>query len=146
MKEKGTATERNTLLIIDDDVEWTDLLTVFFSQKYRVHVANSAQDAIDAFGDVLPSVIILDLVMPSIDGFGLMQRLNAMTTSRIPTVLTTGWDNADVQACAASVGCAAVLAKPVSLPELDRVVRSLVDGSPVQEAVGETPLFDHEPL
>jgi len=139
VKEKETVDGRNKLLIIDDDVEWTDLLSVFFSEKYKVKIANSAQDAIDAVGVEWPSVIILDLVMPSIDGFGLMQRLNAMSTSRIPTVLTTGWDSVDVQACAASIGCAAVLAKPVSLPELERVVQSLVDGGSAGHQAGLRP-------
>jgi len=121
-----SALTRGKLLIIDDDVEWTELLRVFFGGKYDVRVANSAEDGIAIVSTEPPAVIIADLVMPSVDGFGLMQRLNSMLEIPIPVVMTTGWDSADVQKCAAEMGCAAVLAKPVSLPDLEDLVRSLM--------------------
>lgn len=121
--------ERKILLIIDDDVEWTDLLQIFFANKYDVHIAHSAIDAIEFIKDTRPSAMILDLVMPSVDGFGLMQRLSTMSNAEIPTVLTTGWVTADVASLAASIGCAAVLGKPVSLSELDGIVSGLMDGT-----------------
>src|SRR5713226_8136836 len=130
--EDGANTiKRKTLLVIDDDVEWTDLLRIFFSRKYNVCVSNRADEAIEAIRSELPSVIILDLIMPSVDGFGLMHRMNEMSLGEVPTVLTTGWGNPDVEQCAAAVGCAAVLTKPVSLVELDATVSSLMSGSGV---------------
>jgi len=129
VEEQPYRVDGKTLLIIDDDVEWTDLLRVFFSDKYQVLVANRADEAIDIIRQESPKAIILDLIMPSVDGFGLMHRMNEMSLGGVPTVLTTGWDSADVQECAALVGCSAVLAKPVSLVELEAVVSSLMDGA-----------------
>jgi DNA-binding response OmpR family regulator len=126
---KNEAHGKRTLLIIDDDVEWTDVLRIFFSEKYNVCIANFADDAIEVIRSESPEVIILDLVMPSVDGFGLMHRLREMSLGEVPTVLTTGWGNPDVEQCAADVGCAAVLSKPVSLLELDAVVTSLMRGA-----------------
>lgn len=140
MTDSGT--KQSTLLIIDDDVEWTELLRIFFSGKYNVLIANSALDAIDAIAINSPTLIILDLVMPSIDGFGLMQRLNSGSPTRIPTVLTTGWGSADIESCAAAIGCAAVLAKPVSLPKLDEVVQSLIAQARAQGPVASEPPTD----
>ena len=117
-----------TLLIVDDDEEWTDLLRVFFSRKYEVYIANSANEAIESIQTKPPRAIILDLVMPSVDGFGFMHRVGEMDLGEVPTVLITGWDSAAVAECAASVGCAAVLSKPISLDVLDRVVAGLMDG------------------
>lgn len=126
--ENGVDTVKpKTLLIIDDDVEWTDLLRVFFSRKYEVSIANSANEAIEAIQAKPPRAIILDLVMPSVDGFGFMHRVSEMALGEVPTVLITGWDNAAVEECAASVGCAAVLSKPISLDELDQVIAGLMD-------------------
>lgn len=122
------AVKTRTLLIIDDDVEWTDLLRVFFSEKYEVLIANSADEAIEAIRTKRPRAIILDLVMPSVDGFGFMHRVGEMALGEVPTVLITGWDSAAVAECAVSVGCAAVLSKPISLDELDQVVSGLMDG------------------
>jgi DNA-binding response OmpR family regulator len=129
VKDRGVTTNKRTLLVIDDDVDWTDLLRIFFSNKYAVRVANHAEQAIEMILRESPQVIILDLVLPAIDGFGLMYRLREMSLTEVPTVLTTGWGSLDVKECAEAVGCVAVLSKPVSLSELDAVVSSLMDGS-----------------
>lgn len=129
MEDGAKITIKKTLLVVDDDVEWTDLLRIFFSDKYAVSVANHADQAIEEIRREAPQVIILDLVMPSVDGFGLMHRMREIIPKGIPTVLTTGWGGADVKECAESVGCVAVLSKPVSLPELETLVSSLMDGS-----------------
>lgn len=137
--ENRSNIERKILLIIDDDVEWTDLLRIFFVNKYDVHIAHSAIDAIEFIKGTQPSAMILDLVMPSVDGFGLMQRLSTMSNAEIPTVLTTGWVTADVASLAASIGCSAVLGKPVSLSELDGIVSGLMDGTPKKQRKSEDP-------
>lgn len=129
MEDGAKTTTKKILLVVDDDVEWTDLLRVFFANKYAVCVANHAEQAIEAILREAPQVIILDLIMPSIDGFGLMHRMREMSLDEVPTVLTTGWGGLDVKECAEAVGCAAVLTKPVSLPELDALVSSLMERS-----------------
>jgi len=117
---------RASLLIIDDDKDWTDLLKLYFLEKYEVQVANSSCDAMEIIRAQRPCVIIVDLVMPKIDGFGIIHRLNDSTENRIPTILLTGWNTLEVEECAASVGCDAVLSKPIELNALDEVVSSLM--------------------
>lgn len=125
---------QHTLIIIDDDAEWTELLKTFFLDKYRVRVANLASDAIDLVRKERPRVIIVDLVMPSMDGFGIIHRLRASSQEQIPTILLTGWKTQEVEECAATMGCAAVLAKPVSLVALDELVSSLMSRATVATA------------
>ncbi|MFY9558439.1 MAG: response regulator [Blastocatellia bacterium] len=122
----GDPTQSNVILVIDDDVEWTDLLRIFFSEKYDVRIANHADDAIDTIQRDRPKLIVLDLVMPSVDGFGFMRRLNEMSIAATPTVLLTGWDSVEIRECATAVGCAAVLSKPVSLEKLDEVISAII--------------------
>ncbi|MFY9554234.1 MAG: response regulator [Blastocatellia bacterium] len=120
---KIDSSDRHTLLIIDDNREWTDLLSTFFSEKYDVRVSNSSANAVQMAIKAPPNVMILDLVMPSLDGFGVIRRLKDNLTN-VPTVLLTGWENADIQECAQSIGCAAVLSKSASLVELEDAVSS----------------------
>lgn len=134
MEGRADQNKRQTLLVIDDDVEWTELLKVFFAQKYQVSVANSADAAIDAVRSTSPHAIILDLIMPSVDGFGFMHRINELSVDKVPTVLVTGWDRRAIAECAELMGCAAVLSKPISLGDLDEVVTALMDGK-----LGKTP-------
>lgn len=129
MEDGARKQNKKTLLVVDDDVEWTELLRLFFSNKYDVSVANHADQAMDTIVRQSPHVMILDLVMPAVDGFGLMQRMRDVLLINVPTVLTTGWGSLDVKDCAESLGCVAVLSKPVSLLELDVLVSSLMDGT-----------------
>ena len=126
----GTA-NRPSLLIVDDDKEWTDLLRFYFLEKYEVLVVNSACEVMETVRTHQPSVIIVDLIMPTIDGFGIIRRLNDSSQTRIPTILLTGWNTAEVEECAASVGCAAVLSKPVELAALDEKVSFLMSQKPL---------------
>ncbi|HXG95193.1 MAG TPA: response regulator [Blastocatellia bacterium] len=125
---------RRTLLIIDDDEEWTEVAKLFFRDKYDVEVANSACDAMEMVSRGRPSAIIVDLVMPTVDGFGVIHRLNDSGNSRIPTILVTGWKTAEVEECAVAVGCAAVLAKPVDLTALDAIVASVISSAAASPA------------
>jgi putative two-component system response regulator len=115
-----------TILIVDDNPEWTDMLSAYFSTKYRVNVANDATNAVQSALDEPPVAIIVDLTMPRIDGFGVIRRLKDTSLGKVPTVLFTGWNPAEVADCAESVGCSAVLSKSVSLAELDEAVSSAV--------------------
>lgn len=122
MSQLTTEDDQRTLLIIDDNPEWTDLLRAYFSEKYRVQVANSSKHAIELALQEPPSVIIVDLVMPCVDGFGVIERLRDTPAGDVPMVMCTGWDTAEVAECAQSVGCAALLSKSAPLTELEEAV------------------------
>jgi two-component system response regulator (stage 0 sporulation protein A) len=124
---QSEARVKHTILIVDDDADWTHLLKLFFLEKYEVQVVNSAHDAIELACSMRPSLIIVDLVMPSMDGFGMLHRLNDSTQTKIPTILLTGWNTAEVEECASAFGCAAVLGKPVDLFVLDQMVANVLD-------------------
>lgn len=126
--------ERQKLLIVDDDCNWTDALRLFFRDKYDVVVVNSAAEALDQIRCDEPDALIVDLVMPTMDGFGLMRRLSD-DDAHVPTILLTGWKTAEVEQCAASFGCAAVLAKPVEPDELERVVSAIVNSKRTRFAI-----------
>jgi CheY-like chemotaxis protein len=123
-----------TLLVVDDDAEWTELLKFYFLDKYEVQAVNVAGDAIETISRVQPDLIIVDLVMPSMDGFGIIHRIKNSNNGKIPIILVTGWNTQEVEECAASVGCAAVFGKPVSLPHLAEAVSSLVGAPAVVSA------------
>jgi two-component system response regulator (stage 0 sporulation protein A) len=131
------AAGRQKLLIVDDDRNWTEALRLFFRDKYHVVVVNSAADALDKIRGDQPDAVIVDLVMPTMDGFGLMRRLNDGAVASVPIILLTGWKTAEVEQCAASFGCAAVLAKPVEPDLLEKVVAAVV-GSKVTRVVSVT--------
>ena len=128
------AADRQRLLIVDDDRNWTDALRLFFLDKYNVEVVNSAADALEQIRLNEPDAIIVDLVMPTMDGFGLMRRLSD-GDAHIPIILLTGWKTAEVEQCAATFGCAAVLGKPVEPQVLEEAVSAIISGKKARLAV-----------
>jgi CheY-like chemotaxis protein len=126
--------DQRTLLIIDDDEDWTELLRNFFLDKYNVEVANLSSEAVEMACKRQPSLIIVDLVMPQVDGFGILRRLSDASQSHIPTILLTGWKSTEVEECAESFGCVAVLAKPISLYLLDQIVSSALSNQSLVKA------------
>ncbi|MFL6275702.1 MAG: response regulator [Blastocatellia bacterium] len=122
---------RQKLLIVDDDSYWAEALRLFLCDKYDVEVVNSAVEALDKIQSDMPDAVIVDLVMPVMDGFGLMRRLSDGAGAPVPMILLTGWKTAEVEQCAASFGCAAVLGKPVEPGILEEVVAAVVQHQPL---------------
>ena len=105
---------------------------------HTVHVAGGGQEALDCLefesrGDStapagMPALILLDLKMPSVDGFEVLQRLRASERlRRIPVVvLTSSRDEADRDRCC-DEGANSYVVKPISHDEFVRVVGSVLE-------------------
>ena len=66
----------NKLLIIDDDIKLTDLLTEFFSHhNFDVNILNDPTDFMDKMDKINPNLIILDITLPGSDGFQILRKI-----------------------------------------------------------------------
>ena len=72
-----------TILIVDDTPENLSVLGELLQPTYRVRAANSGKRAIQiAMADPTPDLILLDVMMPEMDGFEVLQELKASGTTR----------------------------------------------------------------
>lgn len=109
-----------TILVVDDDedirVAMSDTLE---AEGYRVQLAEDGRDALAKLraSTELPSLILLDLMMPNLDGAGFcVEQRGDPVLSRIPVVLVSA--DVQVKRKAAELGVASSLAKPVRIAEL----------------------------
>ena len=118
------------VLIVDDDAGFRELLrTTFEVVALEVHEAESAAAANTVLEDSRPDVVVLDLLMPGIDGLAFCGRLKADPTTRdIAVVVLTGADESTA-ALAAEAGADVMLRKPFSPLELLATVERLVEGA-----------------
>jgi DNA-binding response OmpR family regulator len=67
------------ILIVDDDSFLLDMYAMRFSQEqFDVHTANSADKTLELLrGGLVPDIMLLDVVMPAVDGFELLEKINA---------------------------------------------------------------------
>ena len=111
--------------IVDDDDAVRDSLDAYLTLKgMKVAVFGSAQELL-GHGDVSPNIWILDVNMPSIDGFTLLQMLRERGHDE-PAVLITGLGDPNIKARADRAGVAAFFDKPIDPPILFTVLSRLL--------------------
>jgi CheY-like chemotaxis protein len=122
------------LLIVEDDPDILKLLETALTYKgYRVRTAQNGSEALDAIRGKHPALVIADIMMPKLDGFGLVHRMRINPETReIPVVFITATYVApeDVE-FALNLGGTQFFQKPIDLPGfLDTIAELLAEGLP----------------
>lgn len=116
------------VLVVDDDPsarETTELLLM--PEGYEIHFAVSGPDALSQLAQRQPDVILLDVMMPGMDGYEVCRRLKAAAAWRhIPVILVTALDTKENLAIGLEAGADDFVSKPVNKLELRARVRSML--------------------
>jgi CheY-like chemotaxis protein len=116
------------VLVADDDARNRKLLeTLLNSDGYQVAGVNSGQAALAAVAAEKPDLVLLDLMMPGMDGFEVLRRLKASNHSQdIPVVMVTALDDSGSRARMDAAGAAGLLVKPVDRWKLKETLEKLL--------------------
>ena len=125
---RSVATARPTVMIVDDEARNCKLLKgMLAGENYRIHTFRDGRDALQSMESVAPDIILLDIMMPGIDGFEVCRRLKQdETTQAIPVVMVTALTDDNCQSVAVEAGADDFLNKPVCPDELRIRVKSLL--------------------
>ena len=115
-----------TVLTIDDDTAITELLAMLLrTHGYEVKTVNSGEEGVDAIKKYNPHVVILDLMMPGLDGWQVCKIVREF--SNVPIVILSALDDPAMIASALDAGADDYLVKPVSssvlVAHLNRLIR-----------------------
>jgi putative two-component system response regulator len=115
------------VLVVDDEVPQQQLLSsVLERDGYSVTVAVDGWAALRAISDSSPDVVILDVMLPDLNGFEICRRVRADTRTRLtPIILITGSDAGTERVEGLNAGADDILGKPIAIPELMARVGSL---------------------
>lgn len=110
--------EKATVLIVDDTPDNLALMSGLLKDKYRVKVANSGDKALRiAQSSPPPDLILLDIMMPGMDGYEVCERLKSAPTTRdIPIIFLTAKSQIEDEQRGLEVGAADYITKPISPP------------------------------
>jgi CheY-like chemotaxis protein len=130
MSESAKQADQYTILIVDDEAIARDILEGYLAPEgYNLVYANSGFQALEQLGqsETLPDLILLDVMMPHMDGFEVCQRITANRRwQHIPIILITGfWDKEQVQRGLEAGGTEFIL-KPINGVELRIRVRAML--------------------
>jgi CheY-like chemotaxis protein len=116
---------RATVLVIDDDPSVRDLAgRALVHQGYAVHTAASGVEGLALARQLRPDVITLDVLMPGMDGWTVLQQLKAdAELAPIPVVMMSMLDETDL---AQSLGAAASVSKPVGSQKLNDLLAGII--------------------
>lgn len=108
------------LLVVEDDVDIANMLKIYFSGlQFDVDVAHRGSDALEKTRQVLPHLIVLDIMLPDIDGYEVCRNLRTNTrTSHIPVIFLTQKDERSDRLQGLELGADDYITKPFDIEEL----------------------------
>jgi len=120
--------QQGTVLVIDDQPDNRNAVVEALAPLgYSVLQAEDGESGLRVAAEASPDVILLDVVMPGLDGFEVCRRLKENSDTRLlPVVFLTGLDTREARLRALEVGATDFLSKPFDLVELEVRVRNLV--------------------
>jgi two-component system sensor histidine kinase/response regulator len=126
---------RPVLLVVDDDVASIDLMLEAFGGEYEVLFASESLMALEMAANELPDMILLDVMMPEIDGYEICRRLKAQhRTSNIPVIFITSLGNVANEIEGLKVGALDYVTKPVHRASVRARVQNHVQAKLAQDA------------
>lgn len=120
MQENGMSKIR--VLIADDNREYVEVLCSYMKQEQRIEVVGCAYDGLEAINLVRitdPDVLVLDMVMPNLDGIGVLERLQNLRLKKMPKVLVVSAVlNDSIAAKSIAYGAEYFMLKPINFDVL----------------------------
>jgi putative two-component system response regulator len=118
-----------TILVVDDTPSNLSLISGLLRDHYTVKAVNHGAKALKIASDDPPDLILLDILMPDMDGYEVCRRLKANPqTSRIPVIFLTSKSDVESEQLGMSLGAVDYVTRPISPPILlSRVKAHLVD-------------------
>jgi DNA-binding response OmpR family regulator len=122
------------LLIVEDDIDIANMLQIYFSsQNYLVDVAMRGSVALEKTRSNLPHLIILDIMLPDIDGFEVCRILRSnIRTSHVPIIFLTQKDERNDKLAGLELGADDYITKPFDIEELKLRVQRAIQRSEQQ--------------
>src|SRR5436305_14868655 len=120
--------ERDVVLAVDDNEQNLQLLEEYLWQwGYEVVVARDGREALALYPQTNPSIIVLDVMMPNMDGYEACARIKGEAAGRmLPILMLTALTDTDDKIKALECGADDFLNKPINKDELRTRVRSLI--------------------
>jgi len=116
------------ILIVEDDVDISNMLRIYFSgQGYDVDAALSGSEALDKTRQGLPHLIVLDIMLPGMNGYDVCRTLRTQTrTSHIPVIFLTQKDERSDKLQGLELGADDYITKPFDIEELKLRVQNAI--------------------
>ncbi|MEE4191572.1 MAG: response regulator [Halieaceae bacterium] len=112
------------VLVVDDDRGLLSIIKGILSKDYDVTLASSGPEALEALADGGADLVLLDIMMPGMDGLEVCRKIKAdAATADLPVIFLTGMEDEDAEEDALDAGAADFISKPIRPRILESRVR-----------------------
>jgi signal transduction histidine kinase len=119
--------EKNSILIVDDDKNNLDTLSIILSSEYKIYTAEEGISAVGIANNRLPDVIILDILMTGMSGYDVLTELKRSAKTRsIPVIILTGLDSDEDEEKGLTLDAADFIQKPLNARIIKLRVRNQI--------------------
>jgi DNA-binding response OmpR family regulator len=119
--------EEGDILVVDDEASVVEVVALYLRRDgFQVRVARDGREAMAALQAQLPSLVVLDVMLPELDGLEIMRRLRADPTSDIPVILLTARSQEVDRIFGLELGADDYVTKPFSPAELVSRVKAVL--------------------
>jgi two-component system cell cycle response regulator len=127
------------ILVVDDNPDNLEIISTRLRFRgYRVATADRGDKAIDLVHETHPDLILLDIMMPDMDGYEVARRIRATDDiPYIPIIVVTARDSTEDKVTGLDAGADDYLTKPINFPELEARVRSMLRIKRLQDELEE---------
>ena len=126
--------EKQRILIVDDDANIAELISLYLMKEcYETMIVGDGEEALKVFPEFKPNLVLLDLMLPGIDGYQVCRELRA--SSQVPVIMLSAKGEIFDKVLGLELGADDYMIKPVNLKEL--VMR--VTGGPRQGSAAPLP-------
>jgi PAS domain S-box-containing protein len=127
------------ILLADDNADMRDYVRRLLSQQYQVESVPDGLAALDSARECVPDLVLTDVMMPGLDGFGLLQELRANPqTSKVPIILLSARAGEEARVEGLEAGADDYLIKPFSARELLARVEAALKMARLREEAMQT--------
>ncbi|WP_289040594.1 two-component regulator propeller domain-containing protein [uncultured Zobellia sp.] len=116
-----------TLLIVEDDAELRNYLRTEFKSQYKIHIAKNGKEGLRLALELLPDVIMTDVVMPEMNGYDFCEAIRTdIKTSHIPIMMITAKSKVDNRISGIEKGADVYLEKPFDMKLVQQHLKQLI--------------------
>jgi two-component system, OmpR family, response regulator len=129
------------VLVVDDEPNIVDVISMALRYEgFEVASAGTGADAVAAFAEQRPALVVLDVMLPDVDGFEVARRL-ATSGDGVPIIFLTARDSTEDVVKGLTIGGDDYVTKPFSLEELVARIRTILRRSGIGETESSTLVF-----
>ncbi len=137
--------EKISVVLVDDNKDLIQLMKDYFEEQNDIQVIGSAyngKECLELLEKVEPDVLVLDIIMPHIDGLAVLQEIRQMNLKKVPNVIMlTAFGQEEVMKKAVDFGASYFILKPFDLNNLSEQIRSVAgkqSNNPSDSGTGKT--------